>query len=171
MLNYPTYTAFIKRWGFMKTIEEKFWERVIKTENCWEWQGTKRGGNAAYGSIMIGMNGKKRIQKYAHRFSYEIHYGKFDESMKVCHKCDNPICVRPDHLFLGTHTDNMRDMFKKNRRSADNFSTKFCFVSPSGDIITGISVHRFSKENGLNHGHMASVHRGAIKQYKGWTKG
>ena len=51
----------------------------------------------------------------AHRFSYELHYGKFDKSLCVLHKCDNPPCVAPDHLFLGTKADNNKDRDRKNR--------------------------------------------------------
>lgn len=95
---------------------QRFWDKVNKnTENgCWEWTAslTKIGG---YGRFK---HNRKIIR--AHRLSYELNYGKFDETLFVCHKCDNPKCVNPDHLFLGTSQDNMDDMIKKGRNSNGN---------------------------------------------------
>lgn len=75
---------------------------------CWEWTGAKN--KRGYGTI--GYLGKYvRIN----RISYMLFRGIVPRSMEVCHKCDNPKCFNPDHLFLGTHTDNMRDAFSKGR--------------------------------------------------------
>src|ERR1700730_16330475 len=85
------------------TLEERFWNGVKKTENCWEW--TKAKTLAGYGLIGYG---KKLL--YAHRLSYEIHIGSIPEKMFVLHRCDNPSCVNPKHLWIGTNHDNVKDM-------------------------------------------------------------
>lgn len=81
-----------------------FDERVEKTETCWIWKGSKI--SRGYGSFHSDGNGK-RIS--AHRLSWTIHNGKIPEGLVVRHKCNNPICVNPDHLAIGTFQDNSND--------------------------------------------------------------
>lgn len=90
---------------------QRFWDKVNKTEDCWEWIGAIRG-NSGYGCIKI--NGKNQN---AHRVSWELSFGKIPVEKLVCHHCDNRRCVRPDHLFLGSYTDNILDSFSKGRVS------------------------------------------------------
>lgn len=94
----------------MKTLEERFWEKVdIGSKNeCWNWLGSKhRRGYGHFGAI------KKVL--YAHRVSWELHFGNIPDGVGVCHNCDNPSCVNPNHLFLGNQSDNITDAYKKGR--------------------------------------------------------
>ena len=90
-------------------IYKRFFSKVNKTQDCWEWQSTiKKDG---YGSFHF--NGR---QEQAHRVSYILNTGEIPEGMKILHKCDNRKCVNPDHLFIGTLVDNVKDMDSKQRR-------------------------------------------------------
>lgn len=86
----------------------KFWKRVEKTDWCWNWTGRKVG--KGYGILDLNATTMQ-----AHRFSWVLHHGKIPDGMLVCHHCDNPGCVRPDHLFVGDDSANMQDMLRKGR--------------------------------------------------------
>jgi hypothetical protein len=102
------------------SLEERFWAKVRKSEGCWEWVGSKIP--KGYGNIGISYRPPKSA--LAHRVSWEIHFGPIPGGMFVCHHCDNPGCVRPDHLFLGTNLDNIRDSESKGRFHAGDFNRR-----------------------------------------------
>jgi len=96
---------------------KRFWDKVdIKSsDDCWEWQAARDNTKMNYG--IFGYKGK--IRK-AHRVAYELIYGEIPKGEGyhgtcVCHKCDNPGCVNPEHLFLGSQADNINDRNKKGR--------------------------------------------------------
>lgn len=110
----------------------RFWRRVKKSDGCWEWQGCR--ANGGYGRF--GVLAERIV--YAHRFSYELHYGALPPGAMVCHHCDNPPCVRPDHLFAGDDSANVRDMVSKGRLRSFNGSKTQC-----------VNGHPFDSENTL----------------------
>lgn len=91
-------------------IKERFFRYVSKGDSCWEWMGCKRKTARPYGQFFIT---DKAF--YAHRVSWTIHRSPIPAGLGVLHHCDNPSCVNPDHLFLGTNADNNLDMRSKGR--------------------------------------------------------
>jgi hypothetical protein len=98
------------RWP-SRPLEDRFWEKVRKGPDCWVWVGAV-SAPGQHGRIWVAEERRKVI---ASRVSWTMHNGPIPDGMEVCHRCDNPPCVRPDHLFLGTHRANMRDASDKGR--------------------------------------------------------
>jgi hypothetical protein len=89
-------------------VSDTFWNNCAKQENgCWLWtKSTTRG----YGELHY-----KGTTRKAHRVAWELTYGDIPKGMVVCHRCDNPRCINPDHLFIGTQADNIKDCIEKGR--------------------------------------------------------
>lgn len=108
-----------------ESLAERFWAKVVCDlgSGCWPWTAAPNG--RGYG--VIGRGGRKDGNVLAHRLSWELHFGSIPAGMDVLHHCDNPPCVRPDHLFLGDQVTNNADRHRKGRTArgeAKKYSAK-----------------------------------------------
>lgn len=110
--------------GQTKPLKERILERVIKTNSCWEWTGPK--DKDGYGMLAVIENGR-RVTRRAHRLSFREWSGNLPPQLFVLHSCDNPSCVNPDHLRLGTPQDNANDKMARGRHRNQYGS---CHVAP-----------------------------------------
>lgn len=104
-------------------LRQRFWSKVLLTDGCWLWlaqrqQLTHTKSGLGYGCFSYYSKTLKRksINMHAHRVAWTLTHGEIPPGLSVLHHCDNMACVRPDHLFLGTQKDNVRDMVAKGRR-------------------------------------------------------
>lgn len=142
----------------------RFWSFVNKTgeDDCWTWKGAKLTNG--YGAFSVGI---KRIS--AHRFSWKLHFGDIPKNMVVCHKCDNPPCVNPKHLFLGTDAENQRDKKLKGRAARGESNSKAKLresdVREIRELISqGLSARQIAKRYGVLHAAILD-----IKSGKNWS--
>lgn len=150
--------------------EVRFWSNVEKTERCWWWKGAPGAGG--YGRVRL--SGKSMP---AHRAAYILSYGPIPDGLLACHDCDRFYppgdityrrCVRPDHLFLGTHKDNQEDMTRKGRgrigiRSGQSKLTEAQVIEIRQRYKAGgISQEKLGKEYGITQGGVGHIVRGTI---------
>jgi len=145
----------------------RFFQRFKKGQNdeCWPWTGCRDA--RGYGKISIGTKGKNRKLWLAHRVAYIIHFGSLPEDREVCHKCDNPPCVNPNHFFLGTHQDNFDDAANKNRLrfGSSHHNTKLI----ASDVIEiqkrytsgGVTQAELASEYGISQPHCSKIISGS----------
>lgn len=139
-----------------------FWSRYLVNDNeCWIWTGPI--GDDGYGKVKIA---QKTLR--SHRVSYALINGDFDQSLMVCHRCDVPLCINPEHLFLGTNSDNQIDSRSKKRgadiRGVKNPAAKLTEVQIleiKKEYIPYVITHTFlAKKYGVCKNHIARIIRG-----------
>lgn len=136
---------------------------VLSESGCWIWSGDTN--DDGYGRIYLG--DKKRV--LAHRYSYEKFNGEIPSGLCVCHKCDVPSCINPDHLWLGTHAQNMSDRNKKGRaRGGSNCGEK----SPASKLTEPLVIEIFQFKGSVNEASkkfgIAKSHVSRIRSGKSW---
>ena len=149
--------------GIEAATQARFMSKVSKAESgCWEWTGATN--SSGYGKF--GAGGKRGATLLAHRVSYLMHLGGIPGGMYVCHRCDNRICVNPGHIFLGTPTENNRDMVSKGRqrgydRSGEgNPAAKITLVQAReirALVASGKKRSDVAVEYGISYGHVGQI--------------
>lgn len=138
-----------------RSFEKRLWGNIYKSETgCWEWQGATFKGTG-YGCISINS-----IPKLAHRVAYEEANGEIPEGLLVLHRCNNKLCINPDHLYAGTHNENMRDMANTDAVKGENNANSSLKES---DVL---EIRKLIKERKVYYGDIAKMYgvsREAIK--------
>ena len=118
-------------------LADRFWQKVNKQSGtaCWLWTGA-RSLQTGYGSISVQVSTRCHRNILAHRVAWELTHGPIPPGMFVCHLCDNPPCVRPDHLVLGTHAANLFDARQKGRMATVRGERNGQAKLTSDDIVT-----------------------------------
>ena len=131
----------------------------IEPGGCWVWTGCRTGNG--YGAFKINQR-----QVGAHQFAYLLFRGPLPQGYMVCHHCDNPLCVNPQHLFLGTQLDNVRDMFSKGRQPIRKGSASYSILKEAQVLeirklaeVPGIKRSELAKAFGVTPATIGSVIR------------
>lgn len=163
-----------------ESLEKRFWAKVSKKgpDECWEWLGGKNDGG--YGQIVLdprrrtaGGKRRRRTMEGTHRVAWRLHSGAVPKGMSVLHTCDNPGCVNPSHLFLGTQADNMADMVEKKRqRRGDNHPTAKLTDKEVRAIrreyATGQSTQaELAEDYQVSSGHISNIVKGKYRPHAG----
>lgn len=141
----------------------RFWRYVDRKDDseCWPWLASIRN-KSGYGSFEAG--GKRSV--LAHRMAWELSFGPIPASLCVCHTCDNPICVNPGHLFLGTKADNSADMISKGRAVNPRGSAHGNAIVNEADVVEirslvkiGMAQRPVAKRFGISQLHVSRIVR------------
>lgn len=127
------------------SLQDNLWARVKKTSTCWLWTGRSNHNYRVDGGYgLIWADGHHHL---VHRLSYEWEYGALPAGMEVCHRCDVPTCVRPSHLFLATHQENMADAAQKGRMRTGGFPPPLKRGEDNGHaVLSELSVRNLWQE-------------------------
>ena len=143
------------------TLEARFWSKVSKgaPDACWEWQGWRCRG---YGQIRESDRRSRALK--AHRVSWALHNGSIPDGLVVRHRCDNPGCVNPAHLELGTQADNVRDMVERGRGrgclGTANGRSKLTFLQVAEIRSSDATSYALSKVYGVSETQITRIRRG-----------
>lgn len=147
----------MSRWTARTPLAERFWPKVDAKgpDECWLW----RASLSVSGYGRIGLGGKRGRVEIASRVSWELSRGPIPEGLAVLHRCYNPACVNPAHLFLGTQADNVRDMYAKQRGNRPKGEDHCCARFTTEQVIAlretyatgGVSMRELAQRHGVSH--------------------
>jgi len=151
--------------GFWAKIESKFWAQVeVKGGNdCWIWHGYKFSGGKKAKSVRGYFYWAGRLWR-AHRLAFVLAHGSIPANRFVCHRCDNPLCVNKNHLYLGTAKENVRDMVRKGRqhkRIPDKAVRQIRSLAKKGTI----SRKKIATKFGISYYHTGEIIRRNARKY------
>lgn len=151
----------------------RFWSKVRKGPECWEWQASKFGGRKGktYGQFTIYRDGQQ-VHVGAHQFVYWLTHGRYvPEGLEIRHKCHNPICVRPEHITTGTHTQNVRDASEAGHLHVARPSNQKLTAEQIADIVAFVTAHgrggasRMAEQYHISRSYVGMLVRGLRRQY------
>ena len=131
---------------------------VVPETECWIWLGPKN--KAGYGKISHGSRGNA-LNLYAHRVSWQLHYGPIPKGLIICHRCDQPSCVNPVHLFIGTQADNLADRDRKGRNPRIRLTKSD--VKYIRELPDTVRLRDIARVLGMNAGYLKLVRNGKIE--------
>jgi len=123
-------------------LPESFWDRVEVGPGCWNWTGALSGGDLKYGYFTIWNDGRPKTWR-AHRLMWTAANGPIPEGLCILHRCNNPRCVNPDHLYLGDHKDNARDRKEAGHERPQHGGLNFAAKVTEGQVL---EIRRLSGE-------------------------
>lgn len=150
----------------------RFWAKVRRADAdaCWLWVASAfKGGYGQFTAMSAGGDSRKQVHLYAHRVAWIVTHGDIPQGMCVLHRCDTPKCCNPDHLFLGTQDDNMKDAARKGRLSVPRPSRHKVTTAQLAEIDAllagGVIQADIARRYGLSRGWVCSYAKGARRQY------
>lgn len=142
-----------------RPLKERLLSKAIQSSGCWEWSGSTHKDGYGYLNVIVYEGYRRPIG--VHRLSYAVFIGPIDDEKLVCHSCDNPLCINPKHLFLGTAADNSADAKSKNRypRGEKHYARKISFrdVETIRKIRDSVTRRELAQRFGLSKGHIDKI--------------